>query len=79
MAKTAAQNEVLIEGKSDNVGTPVVDDELDFSAGKRSSGKEAFIVRAGILQSGSIDAAQQDGLAGGEVDDAIAGSAERRE
>jgi hypothetical protein len=78
-AGTATENEILIEGEADDIAAPPLNDELNFGSGERGSGEEALFVGAGVFEARSVDAAEEDGFAGGGVDDAVAGGAEEGE
>jgi len=78
-AIVAVKNKILIKGEADDVAPPTLGDELNFVAGEGGSGEEALLVGVGVLQAGAVEAAEEDGLAGGGVDDAVAGGTEAGE
>src|SRR3569833_4089455 len=78
-AGAAAQNEILIDGKADDVRAPLLRDAVDFGAGDGGSGEEALLVGVGVFEAGAVDTAEEYGEAGEGVHDAVAGGAEWRE
>src|SRR5688572_11895690 len=73
------QRPVLVERQANDIAIPTLDDELDFRPPNSGRRTETILHGFGPLQSGTVDTAQQNGLASGGDHDAVPDGREARQ